>query len=131
MLQSALASGVLALFVSGAGLAAMSDVGAPADATVVAVTDADQLNELAEANDVDHGMEHEVENGADHDANDHDANDHDVNDQKDLAEQAENNAELNNEVAQSAAEANEAQQDAVEAAQEHNNEHGGNSGPGA
>jgi ABC-type Zn2+ transport system substrate-binding protein/surface adhesin len=126
MLQSALASGVLALFVSGAGLAAMSDVGAPADATVVAVTDADQLNELAEANDVDHGMEHEVENGADHDANDHD-----VNDQKDLAEQAENNAELNNEVAQSAAEANEAQQDAVEAAQEHNNEHGGNSGPGA
>jgi uncharacterized phage infection (PIP) family protein YhgE len=108
---------VLALLGSSPGFAVASDVGTPADATIVAVTDVEQLNELADANDVDHGMVHDVDNGSEHDANDQ-------NDLNDQAENAKEQAENANEQAENA------QEDAIEATQEHGNEHGGDNAAG-
>jgi hypothetical protein len=117
MLKSVVASGVLALLGSGAGFAATAT-----DASIVAVTDDEQLNELVDANDGDQGAEHNVDNGAEHDVDNHAMND--------LDEDAKNDVQIDGDVKGGAADAIDAQQDVVEATQEHGNESGGTNQPG-
>jgi hypothetical protein len=113
LLKAAVTSGVLALLGAGAAFAATSAVRvAAADAPIVAITDDKQLNELVDANDIDHGAKDDVD-------------DHEMND---IDEHAKNDVDMD--VKESAADAKEAQQDAVEAKMEHEDEPGGDSPTG-
>jgi hypothetical protein len=103
-------------FLSGACFAATLAIsGVTADATVAAVADDAQLDEIAEANDIDHGAKEDVGVGA----------------QDDVNNEVTNGTDVGSDVKSSAADAMEGQQDAIEATQEHAEPGGltGNSGP--
>ena len=97
------------LLLAGHALVAAAADAIDTDATMVAVSDADQVNEMLDANNVDHGARDDFAvNDVNHDA--------------------QNDGAFENDVKSSAADGQQAQQDAAEAHQ--NGQQGGdNSGP--
>ena len=108
------------LLLAGHALVAAAADAIDTDATMVAVSDADQVNEMLDANNVDHRARDDVDDGA----KDH-MDDGAVND---VNHDAQNDGAFENDVKSSAAEGQQAQQDAAEAGQ-HGHQGSDNNGP--
>ena len=118
-LKTAVLGSALALLAGGA-LAAVAADTVETDATMVAVSSADQVNEVLDAHNVDHGAKDDVEDGAKGHMDDGARND--------VNYEAQNDGAFENDVKSSAAEGQQAQQDAAEAGQ-HGHQGSDNNGP--
>ena len=104
LLKSAAIGSAFTLLAGAPMIAAAGPDQVMADEPIAAVSDADDLNEALDANDVDEGAQSDMDEGANGDTN---AND-----------EAQSDSAVENDMEDSATEASQAQQDATEATQE-------------
>lgn len=108
LLKSAVIGSAFTLLAGAAMVATAGPDPVMADEPIAAVSDADDLNEVLDANDVDAGAQGDMDEGANGDTN---AND-------DSNNEAQSDSSVENDMEDSATEASQAQQDATEATQE-------------